>query len=673
MYINSPLRMAALQSQGATKVKTRFIDLLTLIFVVVWANCASAQTYSQTFDSISPGNDVSTISGWANEVGTTLYAANNLFYSSPNSVVVGTDGDSAVYIGGGSYTNTTVQLAIRFTNSTGHARLHVRSDGSQNWYEAIVSPASPALIEIRKHASGADQADFTTTGTSATNVTTGAWYYLSFSVTGSSAASLGVSVWPVAGTQPSSSEVTASDSTSPFTSGYPGIRLDYDSGTNTHSYADNFSFTGTSTSGALTSGNASTTFVGNTTASVAVTAGTGGTSPYTYQWYRSATSGFTPGSGNSVSGATGLTLNDTGLTNGTTYYYVDKVTDNASSTANSNQTSATPSSSCGLTAGTPSITSVGSTIATVTSTASTHGCATITYQWYRSVVPTSSGTAVSGATSLTLSDTGLTNGTPYYYVLQATDGTTTISYAQLAVIPQKVVYIGLIGDSYLTTYCPVGGSTVTGGAAPASGFILQQKLQALYRDGTRVIVNNQGVGGTNGNDWAPNGGSMNTAVSAFNSANSIHSAWTIMVHLGINDSSVNNSSPTGGESAAQYQAYMQAIANYFIQTWGALNVIFIGPPYIGSISANHTTNGVSLLSSYQGALTSVAATNSGHVFAPFSEFNNFIANPGDTGTCDNVHPFGPDANGQGGTTNLSTMWARSIYGVVNPTPLWTHY
>jgi len=78
------------------------------------------------------------------------------------------------------------------------------------------------------------------------------------------------------------------------------------------------------------------------------TAATGGVSPYTYQWYRSTTSGFTPGGGNILSGKTSLVLNDTGLTPGTTYSYVLRATDNASTTADSAEVAvATPSGTGG--------------------------------------------------------------------------------------------------------------------------------------------------------------------------------------------------------------------------------------------------------------------------------------------------------------------------------------
>lgn len=66
-------------------------------------------------------------------------------------------------------------------------------------------------------------------------------------------------------------------------------------------------------------------------------AATGGTTPYSYQWYRSTTTAFTPGGGNILTGATSLTLSDTNLTPGTIYYYkviaIDSATTPTSSTA----------------------------------------------------------------------------------------------------------------------------------------------------------------------------------------------------------------------------------------------------------------------------------------------------------------------------------------------------
>jgi hypothetical protein len=72
---------------------------------------------------------------------------------------------------------------------------------------------------------------------------------------------------------------------------------------------------------ALTAGAISLVSKTSSTANLSSTAASGGTGPYTYQWYRSTVAGFTPGGGNILSGKTALTLADTGLQAGTTYYY----------------------------------------------------------------------------------------------------------------------------------------------------------------------------------------------------------------------------------------------------------------------------------------------------------------------------------------------------------------
>lgn len=83
----------------------------------------------------------------------------------------------------------------------------------------------------------------------------------------------------------------------------------------------------------ITAGVISLVSVTATTASLSATAASGGTAPYSYQWYRSVTSGFTPGGGNIISGATSLSLSDSGLIPGTQYYYKLVAIDSAGSPA----------------------------------------------------------------------------------------------------------------------------------------------------------------------------------------------------------------------------------------------------------------------------------------------------------------------------------------------------
>lgn len=89
----------------------------------------------------------------------------------------------------------------------------------------------------------------------------------------------------------------------------------------------------------LTAGALSIVSLGSTSASLSSAVATSGTSPYTYQWYRSTTTGFSPGAPTLISGATSLTLSQTALIPNTPYFYVVKVTDSASpaATANSSQ------------------------------------------------------------------------------------------------------------------------------------------------------------------------------------------------------------------------------------------------------------------------------------------------------------------------------------------------
>lgn len=72
---------------------------------------------------------------------------------------------------------------------------------------------------------------------------------------------------------------------------------------------------------ALTAGTVSTVSVSDRLVQLLATAATAGTAPVTYQWYKSVVSGFSPGGGNIIAGATALALNDSAVIPGTQYYY----------------------------------------------------------------------------------------------------------------------------------------------------------------------------------------------------------------------------------------------------------------------------------------------------------------------------------------------------------------
>lgn len=90
---------------------------------------------------------------------------------------------------------------------------------------------------------------------------------------------------------------------------------------------------------ALAIGSIAKVSVGSSTANLLAPAATGGSGAVSYQYYRSTTTGFTPGSLTAISGATALALADSGLTPGTTYFYEIVATDSTSATASSAQLS----------------------------------------------------------------------------------------------------------------------------------------------------------------------------------------------------------------------------------------------------------------------------------------------------------------------------------------------
>lgn len=83
----------------------------------------------------------------------------------------------------------------------------------------------------------------------------------------------------------------------------------------------------------LTAGTLSQVSVAANSVSVASTAATGGTGPYTEAWYISTTTGFSPGGGNIVAGASGLAAVITGLIPLTAYFVKVVYTDTGNSNA----------------------------------------------------------------------------------------------------------------------------------------------------------------------------------------------------------------------------------------------------------------------------------------------------------------------------------------------------
>lgn len=295
-------------------------------------------------------------------------------------------------------------------------------------------------------------------------------------------------------------------------------------------------------------------------------------------------------------------------------------------------------------------------------TAATHGNAasgntgTIHYQWSGSTDGTVVGTAIPGATALSLTATGLTTGTLKFLTLQATDDLTTVTYNPLPVIPFTTRYLLIIGDSWCK------GSVSSGGVADDTkgpGWMVGPFLEALFTDNTHFTVSNQGIGGTNQWDWGTGASNLTTALAAAAVIHSTHADWDVLMISGHNDAGTFSHVAPDPESPAQYQGYAQNTADYVIGTWGAHRIIFMGPPFIG-LYQTHTAAGIQAQAGYYAALQTVAAGDPTHVFAPASSYNFVVGHPSLMGS-DKSHLTPVDAVGNGGSSSVAVVWAHGIW------------
>jgi fibronectin type 3 domain-containing protein len=150
---------------------------------------------------------------------------------------------------------------------------------------------------------------------------------------------------------------------------------------------------------------------GNAQVNLSWTASAGATS---YHVKRSTTSG---GAYTQVSAPTTNSFTDTGLTNGTTYYYVVSALSAGSESANSAQASATPTVPLAPPAAPTGVqATAGSAQVSLSWTASATASS---YHVKRSTTSGGPYTQVAAPATTSDTDTGLTNGTTYYYVVSA--------------------------------------------------------------------------------------------------------------------------------------------------------------------------------------------------------------------------------------------------------------
>jgi fibronectin type 3 domain-containing protein len=150
---------------------------------------------------------------------------------------------------------------------------------------------------------------------------------------------------------------------------------------------------------------------GNTQVSLTWTASAGATS---YHLKRSTTNG---GPYTQVSAPTAANFTDTGLTNSTIYYYVVSALNSAGESANSSQASATPATPA---APPPAPAGLGATAGNAeVSLTWTASAGATSYHLKRSTTSGGPYTQIAVPTATSDTDTGLTNGATYYYVISA--------------------------------------------------------------------------------------------------------------------------------------------------------------------------------------------------------------------------------------------------------------
>jgi len=210
-----------------------------------------------------------------------------------------------------------------------------------------------------------------------------------------------------------------------------------------------------------------TATAGDTQVTIAWNASSGANS---YNLYRSTVSG---GEGTTAVATTaGTSIVNTGLTNGTQYFFTVSASNGGGTSAQSTEVSATP---VHVVTAPPAPTGVSATAgnAQVTVAWSASSGAT-SYSVFRGTAAGGEGTtAVATTTGLSVTDTGLTNGTKYFYKVSATNsaGTSPLS-AEVSATPTA----------------PTGGIDIDCGANPAAPFVADTDFSGGVTTGTTHAI-----------------------------------------------------------------------------------------------------------------------------------------------------------------------------------------
>lgn len=300
-----------------------------------------------------------------------------------------------------------------------------------------------------------------------------------------------------------------------------------------------------------------------------------------------------------------------------------------------------------LTVGSVSVMTGTPATVTLTATTAVGGSGTYTYQWFRNTTyalagAPAAGTALSGATSLTLTDTPPATGTLYYYTLQVTDTSNSASL-YYPIMPaatwQVPIKILVLGDSIQVRQDNSGNTA----------WYYAAKILSQSNGNRAVTVVNQSVPGTYSLQWSNGyaGGYLASAIAAGNAAGCNIAVST----LGVNDSAAQNitaaayGSNTASEVAGLTAAGYKVILNY--------------PSFVNINAASNswTTLTPSLLLQYQGQINSLV--NNSTVFLGDTQAYNYIAMHPEQ-LADGVHP------NDAGVQTLGQLYAVAVQKVLTP-------
>ena len=262
--------------------------------------------------------------------------------------------------------------------------------------------------------------------------------------------------------------------------------------------------------------------------------------------------------------------------------------------------------------------------------AATGGTAPYTYRWYRGSTPDftpGAGNILAGKTTLSLTDTTVTNGTLYYYKIVDTDSTAT---------PQTVASnpLGTFAPKAVYTLCAIGDSITQGiGSSSPLTYLPALLAQAIAGALPFTTVNNvnRGISGDSTGDWVSGGTILAPAITACKAAATTH----YIIMLGTNDGRLS-------VSAATWLANMNNIVAYINAQDPGKPIVLNQPPYVDylRIGAPYTIQENNSLVSYAAQYASVTGTNvyigDTKAFTYFSAPNNYLlsgdgVHPNDTG------------------------------------------